>query len=468
MKKNLPWETVHLAPGRVRLRNQGLSRRTLPLRLIREALSLLPGVVSVQVRVATGGVLIQYNPYQAALPDILDCLEQCHSCLPPETFAVDYPDRDLLTKSSLVLTTALSEFVYPPLLPLAAAVVLASGSDALEKTARKLLAKEVGPEAVESALTLLALYRGDFFSGALMTLLLDFWPHVWADDFLRLETSLRAAAGQTPHDVCLCVPQPPGGGGAPSDFSRKAALPLLALSGLTLLTRGPKAAQAVIRPDYDTGLTMIRRLSVLQTMTELVRQGIRIGREADLETLLKADVMVIHWDGNGRGRSWRASIPAFPGARTVLVAEGKIEAVRKEAKRIGVELYMPEADAATRKAVIGCFRQQGNTVCYLRDEGNGASAGKEADLIITFGRRKALPGAPPAGEIFCPETASLADLLHALERHRNRIADGNRHLMIPNLVAVAGALFAGFPPIASVLLSNLGILAAYLRVERKT
>jgi hypothetical protein len=465
MNKPLTWEIAHHIPGRVRLRHPAICRRPLPARLMREFMSLFPGVTSVQIHIATGSVVIHYDQQRLTLPSLLDGLEQCLSGISSEAFVADFPDRALLSKGALVLTAALSEFVVPPLMPLSAAMLLAVGSDTLKKASRNLLANEIGPETIESVLILLAMRTGRFFSGALMTLLLDFWPRFWADAMLRRETEFRAASGQTPHGVCIATPKQPGNEAAPSDFSRKAALPLLALSGLALLTRGPVAAQAVLRPDYDTGLTMIHRLSTLQTMTALARKGIWIRREAVLEALMKADVIIIHWDGGRGRRPLRESIPSLTGSKMILVTEGKVEPVRKAADMIGAELYVAEADAATRIAVIRYFRQQGRTVCYMGDKDADATVFKQADLSVAFGSGDLFPDESAAYDISCPDRLSLKDLIQAVEAHRERITAGKSRLMLPNLAAVAGALFAGFPPLVSVLLSNLGILAAYLKLE---
>ena len=61
-----------------------------------------------------------------------------------------------------------------------------------------------------------------------------------------------------------------------------------------------------------------------------------------------------------------------------------------------------------------------------------------------------------AADIACPHGAAIRDLLAELGAHRSRVITGNRLAILPNLTGVAGALFLGFPPLVSVLLSQPG------------
>ena len=460
------WEATHLLPGRVRLRHPALYRRPLAARLVSDDLSLLAGILGVDGHPATGGLLIRYDSGRVTLQEILSRLEQGLADIPPEAFALAPPDTGLLLKGASLVAASLSESLYPALKPLSAGLLITANADTLEKALRRLFAGRIGPETVEAALLLLALRTNSYLSGSLMTLLVELWPRLWAGTLGHQERTGHAAPDRRPEHTAVSMQKREPGKRGPSALMQKATLPLLALGGAALLAHGPLAAQAVLRPEYETGLTMARRMSALRAVANLGRRGISVREGAALERIAEADVLIVDADRVKKRGPLEEALRLWPAAQIVLVTGAGATAAVKSAARLGADLYVPGAGEAARAAVIRYFREQGQTVCYLGSGPDAAKACGEADAAVLF--RDTEPGTPGgmAADIACPHGAAIRDLLAELGAHRSRVITGNRLAILPNLTGVAGALFLGFPPLVSVLLSNLGILAVYMTSRR--
>ena len=458
-------EIAHLLPGRVRFRHAALRRRPLPAKRVCEVLSVLPGVISIEVHSSTGCLVVLYNRQDISLASILALLEQCLSGMPAEAFAAEPPDAALLSKGAFLVTAAMSDTIAPPLVPLSAAMLLAMEGGILKEASRKIADKQLGPETLESILILLAMKTGTFLPGALMAFLLELWPRLGAGALRRQESLLRAAYGRLPNRAGAL--EMDGDETVPSELSQKAVLPHLVLSGLALLVRDSGAAQAVLRPDYRTGPAVAQRMSALRTINELAQGGIWIGREVALKNFLKADVVVINGD-------WLGSIPggssvlSFPESKFVIATGGQKSQARKKAGLIGADLYLAGVDTAlARIAVVRCFREQGFRVCYMGDRSADHDIFKEADVAVALCGDEPVGQKRPAYDISCPDVKSVNDLLRALGIHQRRIAVSSQAVIALNLAAAAGGLFTGSSPLASVLISNLGILIAYLNAGNK-
>jgi hypothetical protein len=70
MLRTGPVQTAHFVPGRIRLRVPSLTENTAGAALVREKLPALPGVDNVEVKPATGSVLIRYRPGEVQ-PELL-------------------------------------------------------------------------------------------------------------------------------------------------------------------------------------------------------------------------------------------------------------------------------------------------------------------------------------------------------------------------------------------------------------
>ena len=135
--------------------------------------------------------------------------------------------------------------------------------------------------------------------------------HPWG---IRKGQAMRHRTGARNTRRFRCKKREPGKRGPSALMQKSHPSPLLALGGAALLAHGPLAAQAVLRPEYETGLTMARRMSALRAVANLGRRGDFSVREgAALERIAEADVLIVDADRVKKARSPGGGPPFMAG-----------------------------------------------------------------------------------------------------------------------------------------------------------
>lgn len=248
----------------------------------------------------------------------------------------------------------------------------------------------------------------------------------------------------------------------------RAALPALLLGAVGFVRGGLPMAKAAIGPDYLTGPAVSERLSGLATAVRAANAGIVITSNRSLETLLKCDSIVfddsVAWQVPATGEGSFAQAVLNQGlAEAIFFASGSEEYAAKLASRLGFDSFRESSSAESKRAYIAQRQTSGHPVVYVGDCARESAAAEQADLAISVLE-------PPYHQ---PSTASIAllfpDLMKVLQLRAialEAVAEfklGVNLGLAPNAVAVLGALFLASPAPISILLSNLGMLADYVR-----
>jgi Cu2+-exporting ATPase len=168
------WEVLSELPGRLRLRNHVLLRRSPLCRAIERELTGVAGVDRFNASAITGTVLLNYDPSQWSKPQLIDVLDSAllRSEHPERP---DQPDTHLPICTASLPLAAAAQFAAPPLLPVAAAVFAYTAIPTF-KEARRVLKEEkrLGVDALDSVVVVGCLGTLSIFPGAVCCWCLSF------------------------------------------------------------------------------------------------------------------------------------------------------------------------------------------------------------------------------------------------------------------------------------------------------
>lgn len=248
----------------------------------------------------------------------------------------------------------------------------------------------------------------------------------------------------------------------------RAALPALLLGAVGFVRGGLPMTKAAIGPDYLTGPAVSERLSALATAVRAANAGIVISSQSGLETLLKCDSIVfddsVAWQVPVIGEGSFAHAILNQGlAEAIFFASGSEESAAKLASRLGFDSFRGCSSAELKRAYIAQRQTSGHSVVYVGDCDRESAAAEQADLAISVLEPPyRQPSTAPIALLF-PDLMKVLQLrtiaLEAVDEFKLGVSLG----VAPNAVAVLGALFLASPAPISILLSNLGMLADYVR-----
>jgi cation transport ATPase len=257
-------------------------------------------------------------------------------------------------------------------------------------------------------------------------------------------------------------------------FARRAVLPTFAAAGAGLAVGDLTTALAVLRPDYASGPGMAIPLGTLEDLHEALASGIVVRDASLFERLRAVDLIVLdvhdEWaaQANRLGNddpplAWADSLRACRDARVVVVSGAPGSEVEPLRRRLGADFCCGDQTPAAKAELIERCSAAGHHVAYVGDcEANARAARSSYVAISTFDFSHDQPSA--AAFLMQPECARVGKLWEiALGRQRrNQVTYGCT--LAPNLACVAGALLLDFSVLSAVLISNLGVLAAYRNV----
>lgn len=160
------WEVLRDVPGRMRLRNGRLRRRSSLCRAVERELRGVLGIESFRVHARTGEIRVDYDPAQLEGRDIIDLLE---GALAGAAGPRDSLDLQLPLSTASVPIAAVAQFAVPALLPAAAALLAYTAIPTVRRAYRSLVReRRPGPEVLDSAVVLGCLGTMSVFPGALL------------------------------------------------------------------------------------------------------------------------------------------------------------------------------------------------------------------------------------------------------------------------------------------------------------
>jgi Cu2+-exporting ATPase len=192
------WEIVHESPGRLRVRDPELRNCPAAAQRVESNLRLQKGVRDVSISSYTGSVVIHYLSAVADRAAILACLDEsvrdggmiaCES--------LPRPKQWLFANANLALAAA-GTFLYPPLLPASAVVLVASNLGTFQNAWQQICRRQVSLPLLHTAIVGATLASGGFLAASLMNWLLMYWQ----DRRARL-----AEAGRQMLSSSVCLPR---------------------------------------------------------------------------------------------------------------------------------------------------------------------------------------------------------------------------------------------------------------------
>lgn len=149
------------------------------------------------------------------------------------------------------------------------------------------------------------------------------------------------------------------------------------------------------------------------------------------------------------------------GAKHLAIISGdNQQPTRKLAERLGMDRYFAEVLPQDKAKYVELLQKEGRTVCFIGDGVNDSIALKTANVSISL--RGASSIATDTAQVVFMED-SLIKLLELIdtsrELHRN-ISTSWVLILVPNLLCIGGAFFAGFGVLHSMIFNQIGGLAA--------
>ncbi len=250
----------------------------------------------------------------------------------------------------------------------------------------------------------------------------------------------------------------------------KTVLPVLAAGAIAAAQGGLPLARTVLGPDYLTGPALSEDLDALAAIMRAASSGILIARNSPLEKLGGPVCVIfddtIPWQTPETVEGTFAEIALKQGVEEVVFfSKRSQEETARLAARLGFATFQAESSQVAKRAYIERRQGEGRTVVFVGDCAAERAVAKKADLAVTV-------LAPPFDRLEKGTIALLSpDLLKFLEL-RAIAADLAAHIetafhvaLAPNVAAVLAAFFLTPPRFTSLVLTNLGTLANYIRSE---
>jgi cation transport ATPase len=149
----------------------------------------------------------------------------------------------------------------------------------------------------------------------------------------------------------------------------------------------------------------------------------------------------------------------------LLISEREASAVATLARRLGVDRFVGDTDADSRRRLLQDLSKRGVRAVHvhvgtrLRDPG-------DAHLSVAFAGEDETGWRDEDMVLLGQSIASLPILMRLARDSKSRIASLQRWAIMPNLVSVAGAFTLGFSGMTAVFISNFGTSVAYNRARR--
>jgi hypothetical protein len=252
------------------------------------------------------------------------------------------------------------------------------------------------------------------------------------------------------------------------DLADRTALPILLLGAAALVQGGLSMAKTTIRPDYLTGPAISEKMSGLATVIRAANDGIVIAGNLSLGKLLKCDSIVIDdsiaWQTPETGQKTFTRMALNQGlAEVVLLTGGSEQYAAKLASRLGFHFFRANSSAASKRAYVEQRQKLGHSVIYVGDCATESEVAAQADVAISVLELPFKKANKSSMALLAPDLMKILQLRAIAADASNEFKLGFGLSLAPNLAAVFGALFLASPTSVAVLLTNLGMLADYIR-----
>jgi Cu2+-exporting ATPase len=198
------WEVKSERPGRLRLRNRILFRKSALCHAIERELTRVLGIERFATNPITSSVLVHFDPRQLTKTQVLEILDVALAGV-QQPVTLDKLDLHLPICSASIPLAASAQFAAPALLPVAA-LLYAYTSVPTFKEARRVLVEErrLGVDALDAIVMVGCLGTMSIFPGAVCCWCLSFGRFLVRQSRDRSQKLLLSAFGKQPRYAWLC------------------------------------------------------------------------------------------------------------------------------------------------------------------------------------------------------------------------------------------------------------------------
>jgi P-type E1-E2 ATPase len=149
------------------------------------------------------------------------------------------------------------------------------------------------------------------------------------------------------------------------------------------------------------------------------------------------------------------------GAKHLAIISGDHEQpTRKLAERLGMDRYFAEVLPEDKAAYVELLQKEGRKVCFIGDGVNDSIALKKANVSISL-RGASSVATDTAQVVFMEDNLTKLLQLHDVSGAlRKNIRTSWGLIVVPNLICIAGAFFAGFGVMHSMIFNQIGGMLA--------
>jgi Cu2+-exporting ATPase len=149
------------------------------------------------------------------------------------------------------------------------------------------------------------------------------------------------------------------------------------------------------------------------------------------------------------------------GAKHLAIISGDHDRpTRRLAEKLGMDRYFAEVLPQDKAKYVELLQSEGRTVCFIGDGINDSIALKKANVSISL-RGASSIATDTAQVVFMEESLAkltqLYDISQDLQRNINR---SWALILVPNILCIGGAFFAGFGVMHSMIFNQVGAIFA--------
>ena len=257
-----------------------------------------------------------------------------------------------------------------------------------------------------------------------------------------------------------------------SQKAERTVLPVLLVSALALLQGGPAMAKATLRPDYASSLLIAEHLGSLEAIIRAANEGILLNGNSPFEKLIAPAVVVfddtVRWLTPENHETSFTEVALAQGLQEVVFFSNRsqLESARLAAT-LGFDSFFAGSSTATKRAYIAERQRAGRTVIYVGDCRAESAVAAQADLAIAVTQPPFDRLDSAAVALLSPDLLKVLDLRVIVAKSIKNIDTAFAVSSAPNITAVLSAFFFAMPVYASILLTNAGTFANYVRSETR-
>jgi hypothetical protein len=243
----------------------------------------------------------------------------------------------------------------------------------------------------------------------------------------------------------------------------RAVVPTLVASVGALLTGGLGGFRAALRPDFLTGPAIAEEMGGLTAVIHAANEGVIWGERPALDILRTADYYVfddsVEWSEDKRARDEFRSATRGLGEPVLFTSLSGDDAAAK-AGRLGFRVFRPDSTPEDVVQFLEEKRAVDQPAVYV-GAGDAEGAASALHVVVVSPPFDKLAGASLA--LLSPDLGKFGLLLNLAWQTRQDSEKAFRLTLLPNIAAIAAAIFMRSPAMASVVLTNLGTLTNYVR-----